>query len=90
MVKESNDPENKKAITIPGNTACEIASPIIAIFRRIRKHPSNAQETAAKQPVNIIQKSLIDFFRFCKVSEHCEDPFQDNLINALICFPFQV
>ena len=59
---ESKEPENKKAITIPGNTACEIASPIIAILRRMRKQPSKPQETAAKQPVNMIQKSLIIIF----------------------------
>jgi hypothetical protein len=54
IVTESLEPEIKNAITIPGKTAWEIASPTIAILRRIRKHPSKAQETETNAAVAII------------------------------------
>lgn len=54
MVTESREPENKNAKTIPGSTACEIASPTIAILRKIKKHPSNAQLEATSEAVNMI------------------------------------
>jgi hypothetical protein len=59
MVTESREPEIRNASTIPGNTACEIASPTMAIFLRIKKHPSNAQVIETKEAVTIIYISFI-------------------------------
>jgi hypothetical protein len=59
IVNESREPEIRKAMTIPGKTACEIASPTIAIFLRIKKHPSNAHVVATRDAVKIIYRSFI-------------------------------
>ena len=59
IVTESLEPDTKKAITIPGNTACEMASPTIAILRRIKKLPSNAQLADTSVAVNMMKRSFI-------------------------------
>ena len=50
-------PARKKAITIPGSTECEMASPTIDIFLNTRKEPKMAQLTATNDPVNMIQNA---------------------------------
>jgi hypothetical protein len=59
MVALSRDPDTRNATTIPGNTACDIASPTIAIFLKIRKHPNNAQLDDTNTAVIIIYTSFI-------------------------------
>jgi hypothetical protein len=54
MVTESLDPDIRNAMTIPGRTAWEIASPTIAIFLRIKKHPSNAHVIETSEAVIIM------------------------------------
>jgi hypothetical protein len=55
------NPETKYASAIPGKTACEIASPIMAILRKIKKLPSIPLDAANNVPVNMIQKAAIRF-----------------------------
>jgi len=62
MGTELREPEIKKAIAIPGNTACEIASPTIAIRRKIKKQPNNPEVIATKLPVTIIQNASMFYF----------------------------
>jgi hypothetical protein len=51
---ESREPEIKKANTMPGNTAWEIASLTIAILRNMRKQPNSAQLLATIEAVRIM------------------------------------
>jgi len=62
MGTELREPEIKNAIAIPGNTACEIASPTIAIRRKIKKHPNKPEVIATKLPVTIIQNASMFYF----------------------------
>ena len=59
--KELISPVIKNAITIPGKTACDRASPIRLIFRRTKKLPSKLEFIAMIHAVSIIQKSNINF-----------------------------
>ena len=59
MASESEDPTMKNAMTIPGKTECDIASPIIDIFLSTRKQPSKAQQMETSDPVNMIMNASI-------------------------------
>ena len=57
------DPVNKNAATIPGNTACEIASLIMEVLRTMRNEPAKAHAMAVKHPVSMIQKTSMRFLK---------------------------
>jgi hypothetical protein len=52
-------PVIKNAATMPGKTACEMASLIMEVLRTMRNEPANAQAMAVKHPVKMIQKTSI-------------------------------
>jgi hypothetical protein len=54
MGKLEVEPEIMYAKNIPGSTACDIASPIITIFRMTKKLPIIAQLIATRHAVNMI------------------------------------
>ena len=63
MIHEAREPDSKNASAMPGNTACEIASPSIAIRRRMRKQPTSAHEPATKAPMRNIHSVEISMFK---------------------------
>jgi len=56
---EDIEPERKKAITMPGKTAWEMASPIMEILRKIKKHPNKAQHMETKEAVSMIKNAFM-------------------------------
>ena len=54
MAVEFLDPVIRNATTIPGNTACEMASPTMAIRRKTKKQPNKLQLIETKEAVKII------------------------------------
>ena len=59
--KELISPDIRNAITIPGKTEWDRASPIKLIFLSTKKLPSKLEFIAMMQAVNMIQKSNINF-----------------------------
>ena len=68
--KELISPVIKNAITIPGKTACDKASPIRLIFRRTKKLPSKLEFIAMIHAVRIIQKSNMNLFTYFFIKNH--------------------
>jgi len=63
----------RKLITSPGNTAWEMASPIIEDFLSTKKVPISPVEAATSIPVNMIQNALT-VVGLCKGLTDCVGP----------------
>ena len=67
------EPVIKKAATMPGKTACEMASLIMEELRTMRNEPAKAHAMAVKHPVNMIQKTskrnpVINIYKILKIA----------------------